>query len=112
MASTLDIFGMKCATITQRASAKDYEDIHAIMTQAGLPLEQGLSAAQAIYGARFQPEHSLRALSYFGDLEGLTAAQKADLLKAAKAVDLSRLPKQVAERQLGAGCGRGQGLDR
>ena len=112
VASTLDIFGMKCATITQRASVKDYVDIHAIMTEGGLPLEQGLGAAQAIYGAQFEPEHSLRALSYFGDLEGLTEAQKRDLLKAAEAVDLGRLPKKVAERQLGADRGREKGLER
>ncbi len=112
VALTLDIFGMKCATITQRASVKDYIDIHAIITEAGLPLEQGLSAAQAIYGAQFQPENSLRALTYFGDVEGLTEPQKKTLIKAAQGVKLDRLPKQVAERKLGAGRGRDKGLER
>lgn len=104
IASLLDIFGMKCATIPQRAEIKDYLDIHAILTQAHLTLSEGLSAARAIYGNQYNPVQTLQALSYFEDLSGsLTESQKKNLLSAVKCVDLSALPKLQAIQPIGAG---------
>jgi len=45
----LDLAGTKAAVITQRAEAKDYVDILALM-RAGIDLPQAMAAARAIYG--------------------------------------------------------------
>jgi hypothetical protein len=59
-----------------------------------IDLATALAAAQAIYGARFNPEITLKALAYFGEatLRRLPRAVKDRLAKAAGAVDLDRLP--------------------
>ncbi len=66
IASLLDIAGSKMLTIQQRAVAKDYQDVWACI-RTGLSLEEMLSAAMGIFGPRFQPMISLKALSSFGD---------------------------------------------
>jgi hypothetical protein len=38
VASLIDLAGMKAAVVTQRAEAKDYLDIDALLTKSGLPL--------------------------------------------------------------------------
>lgn len=71
----------------QRAEAKDYKDI-AAMVQAGVSLAKGLSSAREVFGLAFQPSESLKALTYFGDgdLATLTTTEKNILLTAVKAV--------------------------
>lgn len=66
LASPSDLFGTKCAVLTQRVEIKDYRDIAALL-RTGLTLETGLSAACALYGEQFSPVESLRAMQY---LEG------------------------------------------
>lgn len=66
IASLLDIAGSKMLTIQQRAVAKDYQDVWACI-EAGLSLAEMLSAAQGMFGPRFQTMISLKALSSFGD---------------------------------------------
>jgi hypothetical protein len=58
----------------------------------GLPL--ALAAAEKLYGSSFNPEVTLKALSYFGDgnLSKLPEDVKFRLADAVKAVDLDRLP--------------------
>jgi Nucleotidyl transferase AbiEii toxin, Type IV TA system len=87
VASIEDLMATKLKTILQRAEAKDYRDI-AAMVNAGVSLTLGLSAARAIFGSNFQPSESLKALVYFGDgdLKSLTVAEKNTLVEAAKAV--------------------------
>jgi len=60
IASLKDLFGMKCATISQRAEKKDYLDIHAIIKHTNFDLQDGLAAAQAIYGSQYIPVITLR----------------------------------------------------
>ncbi len=67
VASMLDLFGMKCATVSQRAEAKDYVDIYTIINNTNLTLEQGLGAARAIYGQQYNAILTLKALSFFND---------------------------------------------
>ena len=53
-----------------------------------------LSAAQKLYGAGFNPEVTLKALSYFddGNLSALPDDMKLRLVMAAREVDLDHLP--------------------
>jgi Nucleotidyl transferase AbiEii toxin, Type IV TA system len=87
VASLGDLMATKTKVILQRAEAKDYRDI-AAMVDAGVSLPQGLAAARELYGRNFQPSESLKALVYFedGDLHTLTKSERACLVKAASEV--------------------------
>jgi hypothetical protein len=80
--------------VQQRAEAKDYTDIDAILRDGRIDLPTALAAAQAIYGAPFNPQITLKALSFFddGNLRGLPKATRDRLAQAAREVDLDRLP--------------------
>ncbi len=85
---------MKASVVQIRAEAKDYIDLDAMIASGKVDLPAALAAARAIYGTQFNPEITLKALSYFGDgnLRGLPEPMKARLAKAAREVDLDRLP--------------------
>ena len=93
VASLIDLAGTKASVVQVRAEARDYIDIDALMT-AGIDLPTALAAARAIYGHQFNPQITLKALSYFDDggLQHLPEALKERLAKAARDVDLDRLP--------------------
>ncbi|MBV5298188.1 MAG: nucleotidyl transferase AbiEii/AbiGii toxin family protein [Rhodoferax sp.] len=102
VASLADLMATKVKVILQRAEAKDYRDIVA-MVSAGVDLAMGLSAARSLYGLNFQPSESLKAMVYFedGDLRTLTKSERACLVNAASAVrDLP--PVEILTRQLTA----------
>ena len=84
VAALIDVAGMKAAVVTQRAEVKDYLDIHALLTQAGISLATMLAAAAIIYGTEFNPLLSLKAISYYGDrsLATLSPDLKSDLVAA------------------------------
>jgi hypothetical protein len=65
--SLLDLAGTKVAVVQQRAEAKDYIDIDAILTDGQIHLPMTLAAAQLIYGSVFNPQNALKALTYFDD---------------------------------------------
>lgn len=93
VASLDDLMATKVKVILQRAEAKDYRDI-AAMLAVGVSLPKGLAAARQLYGPNFQPSESLKALVYFddGDLHSLTKSEKTCLVNAASAVrDLPRI---------------------
>jgi hypothetical protein len=83
-AALLDIAVQKVKVIQQRAEAKDYADIHALLS-AGITLEAALGAAEALYPG-FNPAISLKALSYFKDVSGLAPSVQSDLAAAASRV--------------------------
>jgi len=94
VASFDDLMATKLKVILQRAEAKDYRDVCA-MINAGVDLSRGLASARTLYGPNFQPGESLKALVYFndGDLNTLTDYEKKTLVDAAKAVrDLPEIP--------------------
>ncbi len=94
VASLLDLMATKVAVITQRAEAKDYRDL-AAMLRDGASLPSALGAAVAIYGSRFQPTESLRAMTYFGDgdLSSLSQEDQLALVRAVAAVrDIPHVP--------------------
>jgi len=87
VASLEDLMATKVKVVLQRAEAKDYRDI-AAMVKAGVSLSHGLATARLLYGPNFQPSESLKALVYFedGDLQTLDADEKKTLVDAVKAV--------------------------
>lgn len=91
VASLDDLMATKLKVIMQRAEAKDYRDI-AAMIDSGVSLARGLASARLLYGANFQPMASLKALTYFddGNLKTLCGNEKSTLRKAAESV--SELP--------------------
>lgn len=100
VASLVDLSGMKAATVTQRVEAKDYIDIHALLTQAKIPLEVMLSAAHIIYGDEASTLLMLKAISYHEEpaLASLAKGMRQDLVNAVRAVDVTRLPALDAVR--------------
>jgi hypothetical protein len=95
VAALLDLAGAKAAVVQQRAEAKDYLDVHALIDIGGIDLPTALAAARAIYGAGFNPQITLKALSFFGDgnLCNLPRPIQDRLARAARDVDLDRLPE-------------------
>ncbi len=94
IASLLDLAGMKAAVVQQRPEAKDYIDLATMLEKNVVDLPTALSAAQIIYGSSFNPELTLKALSYYGDgnLQTVPPHHRERLLEAIRAVDLDRFP--------------------
>jgi Nucleotidyl transferase AbiEii toxin, Type IV TA system len=95
VASLLDLSGTKAAVVSRRAEPKDYIDIHALLTQAKIPLAMMLAAARVIYGSEFSPLIALKAISYHDDatLAPLPESLRRDLIAAVRRVDLAALPE-------------------
>jgi len=94
VASLLDLAGTKASVVQLRAEAKDYLDLDTLITKGGISLPMALAAAKALYGVPFNPQITLKSLSYFddGDLKSLPEESKIRLVEAARQVDLDRLP--------------------
>jgi hypothetical protein len=94
IASLLDLAGTKASVVQVRAEAKDYIDIDALITAGKVDLPLALSAAQRLYGSTFNPQITLKALSFFddGNLRQLPEDMKLRLVTAAREVDLDHLP--------------------
>lgn len=94
-ASLLDLAGTKAAVVQRRAEAKDYRDIDALLRDGRIDLPRALASARAIYGPSFNPQITLKALSYFGDGNLPTQPREMQdrLARAAREVDLDHLPE-------------------
>ncbi len=94
IASLLDIAATKVSVVQIRAEAKDYLDIDALIHLGGIDLATALSAAAVLYGTSFNPQITLKALSYFedGNVAQISADTKERLMMAARAIDLNNLP--------------------
>jgi hypothetical protein len=94
IAAMIDLAGTKASVVQVRAEAKDYLDLDALMTRGNVGLPLAVAAAKAIYGPTFNPQITLKALSYFqdGNLPQLPVETKERLAAAARAVDLDHLP--------------------
>jgi Nucleotidyl transferase AbiEii toxin, Type IV TA system len=110
VASLLDLAGTKASVVQVRAEARDYIDIDALLRLGGVSLPVALAAAGQIYGPSFNPEITLKALSYFddGNLRDLPEEMKLRLVTAAREVDLDNLPTIQQARRLAS---RGFGPD-
>jgi hypothetical protein len=95
IASLLDLAGTKASVLQVRAETRDYIDMDALIRLGGVGLPLALTAAQNLYGTSFNPEITLKALSYFddGNLRELPTDMKFRLVEAVKAVDLDHLPR-------------------
>jgi hypothetical protein len=94
IASLLDLAGTKASVLQVRAEAKDYIDMDALIHIGEVGLPFALAAAEKLYGSAFNPEITLKALSYFedGDLRALPMDMKFRLASAVSKVDLDHLP--------------------
>ena len=97
VASLDDIAATKLAVVTQRAAARDYVDV-AAMLRHGLDLAHALACAKAVYRHEFDPMLGLKALSYFGDLPELPKEIGEFLAAAAAKVHDIREVQAVAPR--------------
>lgn len=88
VASIQDLMATKLKVMLQRAEAKDYMDV-AAMLNSGASLAHGLASARAIYGTSFQPSESLKALVWFedGDLDQLSTTDREVLAQAVRGID-------------------------
>ncbi len=104
VAALIDLAGTKAAVVTQRAEAKDYVDIDALLTKACIPLANMLASAAIIYGSQFSPLISLKAISYHDDanLAGLPMAVRNRLSAAVRNTDPANLPTLNSIRVRGA----------
>ena len=111
IASLLDLAGTKASVLQVRAAAKDYIDMDALIQIAGVALPFALAAAEKLYGPSFNPEITLKALSYFDDedVRELPADLKYRLTDAVNKVDLDHLPS-LDDFKLRAGREGGLGL--
>lgn len=94
IASLVDLAGMKAAVVQQRAEAKDYIDLAALIEKKKVDLPTALAAARRIYPS-FNPQLTLKALSFFkdGNLDILPEKTRTRLVEAVRDVDLDRLPE-------------------
>lgn len=104
VASLLDLAAAKASVVQQRAEAKDYIDLDALI-QSGLPLDKILSAALLAFGERFDPQSTLKALSFFGDgdLASLPDDTRRRLRHSVRSVDPAHLaPLGISPTDIGA----------
>lgn len=102
IASLPDLMATKLNVLWQRAEAKDYVDVAAII-RAGVSLEHGLGCARALFGETFNPAIVLKALTFFedGDLKTLSSDVRALLIEAAK--NVREIPQmRCAAQRIGA----------
>jgi hypothetical protein len=101
IASLLDLAATKVKAILDRASAKDYLDICALL-EAGISLPQMLGAARGVYGAGYSPALSLKALAFFeeGDLNSLPPAVRQQLMREVADLNVSEIPFIPAKQGL------------
>lgn len=95
VADLIDLAGTKAAVVQKRAEAKDYYDLDALMHLGQIDLLTALSAGQLIYGRTFNPELTLKALSFYddGNLASIPKSTQARITSAVRAADLMQLPK-------------------
>jgi hypothetical protein len=91
VASLLDIAGTKVVVAQSRAQAKDYIDIDALIGN-GIDLAIALAAGFAVYGPKFNPVLTLKALTFYADVPDVPETMRKRLTKAVHAVDLDKLP--------------------
>ena len=88
IASLVDLAGNESGVVQKRAEAKDYIDLDAIIENTEIDLATAVSAAKLLYGDKFNPELTLKSLSYFGD------------------GTLPTLPEEIRDRLTKVGFGR------
>ncbi|MEE9209241.1 MAG: nucleotidyl transferase AbiEii/AbiGii toxin family protein [Kiloniellales bacterium] len=105
IASPLDLLATKLKVLPQRVEARDYIDVD-VLLRNGLSLNQGVSAALALFPDQFNPLDIAKAVGWFkeGDLDARLPEGVKDFLTAAS---VSFRPEvqamKLAARELGPG---------
>jgi hypothetical protein len=101
VAGLKDLMATKLNTVYQRAEAKDYLDIDALI-RAGCTLAVGLACARAVYRNAFNAMLPLKALTFFsdGDLPSLPAVVKRRLARAVEATGEIPVMRACSDRIL------------
>lgn len=94
VASLLDLAATKAHVVQVRASARDYLDLDALFRLTDITLPRALAAGTAVFGPRFNPLLTLKALTWFGEGELPTIPEtvRGRLRDAVGSVDPNRLP--------------------
>jgi Nucleotidyl transferase AbiEii toxin, Type IV TA system len=92
IASLTDLMAAKLKVLWQRAEAKDYIDV-AAMIRAGISLDYCLACAAALYEPQFNPAVVLKALTYFEDGDLPTLARDVQQLLVNAAANVRELPE-------------------
>jgi hypothetical protein len=97
VANLRDLAVSKLTVIQNRAELKDYLDLHALLFEAEMSLEEMLLDGHRAYGPRFSVLSSLQALSYFedGSVYTLPEGMKTDLIEQAKGVNFDRIERSI-----------------
>ena len=95
VASLLDLAATTVQAVQSRSSAKDHLDVDALLRLGGISLSEALGAATAVFGDRFNPMLTLRALTFFGDgdLHTVPDSVRARLARAVEGVDPGGIPR-------------------
>ncbi|MDE0474279.1 MAG: hypothetical protein OXI50_06945 [Gammaproteobacteria bacterium] len=98
VASLVDLGAATAQAVQSRSSAKDYLDMDAILRLRGISLSEALGAATAVFGDRFNPMLTLKALTFFGDgdLHTVPGSVRERLVRAVQEVDPDRIPQLIA----------------
>jgi hypothetical protein len=86
IASPIDLLATKLKVVHQRVEARDYLDIEALL-RSGLSLNDGISAARALYGEAVNPLMTAKAVAWFseGGLDKTLPPETRHLLERASA---------------------------
>jgi hypothetical protein len=86
IAAPLDLLATKLKVLIQRVEARDYLDVE-VLLRSGLTLNQGVSAAQALFPEQVNPLDIAKAVGWFkeGDLDARLPESVKDYLAAAAA---------------------------
>lgn len=98
VASMVDLAAATVRAVQARSRADDYLDMDAILRLGGVSLSDALGAATAVFGDRFNPILTLRALTSFcdGDLHKVPDSVRERLVRAVQKVDPHRIPQLTA----------------
>ncbi len=103
IASPLDLLATKLKVLVQRVEARDYLDVE-VLLRSGFTLNQGISAAQALFPKQLNPLDVAKAVGWFkdGDLDStLPKSVKEFLVAASASFDADLRPIKLVARELG-----------
>ena len=95
VASLVDLAATMVQAVQSRSNAKDHLDVDALLRLGGISLSEALGAATAVFGDRFNPMLTLKALTFFGDgdLHTVPDSVRAQLVRAVEGVDPGGIPR-------------------
>ena len=98
VASLTDLAATTVQAVGTRSRATDYLDVDAVLRLGEISLKRAFGAAAAVFGDRFDPPATLKALTFFrdGDLHKVPGSVRERLARAADGVDPDRIPRLAA----------------